>query len=1232
MVYKECKQPMDKLEDLLPGIEQFLSNVLANEKLSPFAEEQRQYFLERLDIIKLPPSIPPRPRPNSLGQQLCPSSPHSNRDSHRTSSDQDDFAAYQRELSRAQLEAGTSPDITEAKVYDDIDLSTIDFSSPNVKVTQCTEDEESVYEIPKLRKTTSDSGYEKAKEVAASYDEQPVILSAGTPRPPPLPPRKERQRFDFRIRSSSTSLLDDSPGDLGKTSDLGRPSDICRPSDLGRPDDLAKPGDLSDVSFERNSNISRDGLDGYDGDSVDSLEDLSCSSVPTKPPGQQIKLPRSTRSRVRAQLGKSMSSLVDVTTPFCSLDDVAISGELQYRSKLTWTKKMVAVTNGRLVGYKMDRLDMRPTFMMLLTGYRASSHKREGRRSYEIHLDHDNFEQHVFLVDFKEWAELWCQHLNAAAEGSKAKGPVLHLTRDSLIDKTDPSTYSLSKVPAGIAGSNLSLVSTDSDVGKDRRRDHSTNRSSRKKAISQFFDALGKRSSVKKSAVSSLDSTHNHVANMTGSTQQTGSLPRPVSEGSQSSLEVTSPLTPESGFLDMPMEIPLREKHIKHQGYLSIFSNFNKRKWGKRWCMVHENNFECYRSPTSSVCELEFLLRDCVLRRAIEETKSELGLMLLENNKEKITIEPLSWSELGSWLRVLMKETSTESTPDGLQGYMDDSHPYHEAVEITWTRVHNTNNMVNSQEPLKASNRDSGIASSESSDGRFGSLERTPKTIVHKDFSDSSLPRVSVIDTGAIYTQVRKSSTTGSDIQQVGSSKTVGNQKETENLSMGDNSDPINCNNKNSNRDCDASDFDFESEMPVKFNHLEREESLVDEIMFHINSKINSPFSTDLDFSFTLDDSSMTNCNNDNKTLCLESNNLSQVTNAHDEPSAGANGIARNIPGAGRETRREVHTWDVNSEDTLSEMRTRLVQLKQDRISIRDRRDKVSSEVDRQFLTAEFDRLDRECKKLDEEIKMFEQDQSQNRRQECHKKLAGMASVREEDEVDELVQLMQQVNLTALSEEFKPEKDEEGKDKSGDTNVEGIGLSGDNVECKYQSGDNSCLNGKDQSCDNLKVKDQSGANVECINQSVHNLEGTDQSGDTDVAGINKSGDDVKGLDQSGSKVVGFDQPGDNTVQGLDQASNNAKNGNYVFVISENEGNQECCGFEETKSNSDIEATVANGIGDTSEDVDNSMKFNTKVTEGCMNRSKNQNNVAEENENVCECSDPVSTFIDKMHII
>lgn len=37
-----------------------------------------------------------------------------------------------------------------------------------------------------------------------------------------------------------------------------------------------------------------------------------------------------------------------------------------------------------------------------------------------------------------------------------------------------------------------------------------------------------------------------------------------------------------------------------------------------------------------------------------------------------------------------MQETSTPATPKGLEGYMDDTHPYHEAVEITRVPVHFT--------------------------------------------------------------------------------------------------------------------------------------------------------------------------------------------------------------------------------------------------------------------------------------------------------------------------------------------------------------------------------------------------------------------------------------------------------------------------------------------------------------------------------------------------------------
>lgn len=74
-------------------------------------------------------------------------------------------------------------------------------------------------------------------------------------------------------------------------------------------------------------------------------------------------------------------------------------------------------------------------------------------------------------------------------------------------------------------------------------------------------------------------------------------------------------------------------------GFLNIFSSFNKRRWGKRWCMVVDNMFECYKTEESTVCEMNFFLCDCEVKRAVEETKSQLGLMITLNKVEKITVE-----------------------------------------------------------------------------------------------------------------------------------------------------------------------------------------------------------------------------------------------------------------------------------------------------------------------------------------------------------------------------------------------------------------------------------------------------------------------------------------------------------------------------------------------------------------------------------------------------------------
>ncbi|XP_060580205.1 uncharacterized protein LOC132736992 [Ruditapes philippinarum] len=1000
--------------DLLPGIEDYLSNVLANETLSEYAEEQRQYFLERLDIIKLPPSIPPRPR--SLGVRLYPlhSSPPSSNHGSLPSSEQDDFAAYQRELSRAlQGDTPTSPDVSEVKVYDDID--TTDGSLDEIKPSKV-EDEESMYEIPQLQRTLSDSGYEKALELSplskSTSSEEQLSGQSGPPMPPPLPPRGERTGSDAASRSSIGSLLEERISDTPVfRTKLNRESSV--------------PARLENSADTRSEKSSDDFLDEeYDGASCDSLDEVCWYSSR----GKDSRMQRNTNYRGvylkpvkrkhiahHRKLGKSLSSLWEITQPFGMLEDVVMSGELHYRSKLTWTRKIVALTNGRLVCYKVDKTDSRPSFVILLTGYKASFHKREGRRSFEIHLDHDNFESYVFLVEFKEWAVIWCEHNNAAAKGQRAAGSVMHLARNSMIANPD-GTYHMANSNVQLSSSNASLVSSDGfevepGTVKVKRKDPSGVKTVKMGAFAfkatQFFESLGKRSSFRKpSSVG---------AERSPSVERVRQL-----SCSQSSLsevaEKPSTIIPETHIEESVFESPVEmKKHIKHQGYVDVYSSFNKRKWGKRWCLVHENNFECYRTQTSEVCELEFLLRNCILKRAIKETKSELGLMILENNREKITIEPINWTELGSWLRVLMQETSTQKTPKGLEGYMDDTHPYHEAVEITRFYRPFTNDFSKlfklSVKPRGQSssslpdeqtrsgdheNRDSGICSSESTEDRFNSLDRnrnSPK--VHPCFTDSSLPRVSVCETGAIYTQVKRPSVTESSLSPTTGS--VSNcSKSNESCRKSDET--------NTNSDDDNLFFDFEIDTFGNSSN-KRGSSLVDEIMWELKiqhdtdktstetGEQNISELTDnnqesltitkrksVEFSPIENDISpiksehVTTSGRESDFLCssFDINDNEQVTSDlkcdnNEEPNLV---IDVKTCSVGKMTSVKRHPSNVSAKidvkETLAELRTRLVQLKKDRISIRDRKQQISSERDREFLEAVYERLNKECKKVTE--------------------------------------------------------------------------------------------------------------------------------------------------------------------------------------------------------------------------------------------------------------------------
>ncbi len=49
--------------ELLPGIEEFLVKALARERLAAATEKKRLFFIERLEVIKMPPSLPPDRRP-----------------------------------------------------------------------------------------------------------------------------------------------------------------------------------------------------------------------------------------------------------------------------------------------------------------------------------------------------------------------------------------------------------------------------------------------------------------------------------------------------------------------------------------------------------------------------------------------------------------------------------------------------------------------------------------------------------------------------------------------------------------------------------------------------------------------------------------------------------------------------------------------------------------------------------------------------------------------------------------------------------------------------------------------------------------------------------------------------------------------------------------------------------------------------------------------------------------
>ncbi|XP_070206643.1 serine-rich adhesin for platelets-like isoform X6 [Littorina saxatilis] len=703
--------------ELLPGIEEFLVVTLVQEKLTPQAEQRRQYFAERLDILKLPPSLPPRagkrlsvelleeseetcgipvdeiPELSGLIPELTGSKPE-------LTAAEKDFAAEQREISRNLLASVSSEkdiieDIEETdsekgvKVYDDID------PSASAKAEEGDDEDEddinAVYEIPIARQQqqqqqppqqpTSEDSLSQPADVsslatAGSVDDiNDDVLDTPSPgwQPPPLPPRTKKKESEGADSPASLTSLDTKPPDLPFRPPLPRRKELYARSERS---DKSEKSEKSDVS---------------DGDST-SYESFDENEHDTELMSKlNIKLPNRPKKKKSSKLlsskGRS-SSTWEINVPFKKLDSVVISGEMQHKGKLSWNRRLVAISNGCVALYKPEK-DGRPVLVIPLSGFQAGIGEPLGRKGFEMKLTHNNGEAYTFAVDFKEWANLWCEKINNISQGLPVTNYPQHLVRtfSSGGGGGDSSTYG-SKGNLSNSNSNLSVSSDgveSDDSSKPRMRANKVMRmGSFAYRATQFFENLGKKStSNSKRKTNSLSSPTEGDFSLRDGIQEESSISSssiglpavspssettsPVFEDSfRHSLSSPSSSDPPPLPSTPPPPIPV---NVKHQGYLNIFSSFNKRRWGQRWCMVRENMFECYRTQHSKPCELNFLLRKCVVRQALAETSSPLALMLLEDNKEKITVEPPSKEDLRQWLRVLMAETATSDVPEGLEEF-----------------------------------------------------------------------------------------------------------------------------------------------------------------------------------------------------------------------------------------------------------------------------------------------------------------------------------------------------------------------------------------------------------------------------------------------------------------------------------------------------------------------------------------------------------------------------------
>lgn len=677
---------MDKIEELLPGIENFLCDVLAKEKLSSDAKEQCKYYMERLEILKLPPTIPPRPRheevpgsqpepevtpsvkvpavtpkgdkirPNAKKYNSAPVQGHETEAATQTS----DFAAFQRALARSLANPDSQDledsDSDEVKLYDDIDNSAQgenieDAAKTTVAVDDDDFEEADLYEIP-VTQVCEESPQSVEPIIRVIHcgnadDASSEEAASPQPRKPPLPPRKETVSDPL---AQSSSLRDS-----------GSSQQKCLPPQLPARPQLASRSEIYAMTSEKSEQT--DENTDEEPTSYDYEHDFELLSK------LSIKLPKTLKKMKKMKNGRKMhsSSQWNLAQPFRSLEDVIISGDLQLKRKLTWNKRLVAVSAGRLICYKSER-ELRPGLVITLSGYDVSYMEREGRRGYELKLTHPLSETYHFTVECKEWAQTWAEVIKCVAEGKPVPTRPQHLTR-ALSGHSDLGMGSRNDIRG--SGSNLSNASSEHGSHDDnlQRRitieDFGSEKSNHLGTLAtratHFLETIGRKRQSKKPSELKLSRL-----SLNSSPKKKLSTPSSDTSPEIFKSEKLTPVCESDRWRDIT---------IKCKSYLNVYSSFNKKSWGKRWCLVKLHTFECYQNSSSNICELNFLLKDCVVRWAKEETKSDLGLMICNNNIEKITVEALNEMDMANWLSVLMEETATEEIPEGLDKYFDEQ-PY----------------------------------------------------------------------------------------------------------------------------------------------------------------------------------------------------------------------------------------------------------------------------------------------------------------------------------------------------------------------------------------------------------------------------------------------------------------------------------------------------------------------------------------------------------------------------